>query len=57
SVLYSRLKYKDSWLTNNPCLSENTEDCDFIISDSESLSEYNNKLKEESKDYIPINNI
>ncbi|PYH63997.1 uncharacterized protein BO88DRAFT_352125, partial [Aspergillus vadensis CBS 113365] len=39
--------------TDNSCLSENTEDRDFIISNLKLLSEYSDELEKESEDYIP----
>ncbi|KAL3248864.1 hypothetical protein ABHI18_011852, partial [Aspergillus niger] len=54
SALCSGSEHEDSWSTDSPCLSENTEDRDFIVSDSESLSEHGDELEEESEDYVPV---
>ncbi|RDH27298.1 hypothetical protein BDQ94DRAFT_185040 [Aspergillus welwitschiae] len=53
SALCSGLEHEDSWSTDSPLLSENTEDRDFIVSDSETLSDHGDELEEESEDYIP----
>ncbi|OJZ79823.1 hypothetical protein ASPFODRAFT_148552 [Aspergillus luchuensis CBS 106.47] len=53
SALCSGSEHEDSWSTDSPCLSEDTEDRDFIVSDSESLSEHGDELEEESEAYIP----
>ncbi|OJZ79512.1 hypothetical protein ASPFODRAFT_55113 [Aspergillus luchuensis CBS 106.47] len=46
-------EHEDSWPTDSPLLSENTEDREFIVSDSESLSDHGDELEEESEDYVP----
>ncbi|BCS00148.1 uncharacterized protein AKAW2_50489A [Aspergillus luchuensis] len=52
-ALCSGSEHEDSWSTDSPLLSENTEDCDFIVSDSETLSDHGDELEEESEGYIP----
>ncbi|GLA10400.1 hypothetical protein AnigIFM60653_006108, partial [Aspergillus niger] len=53
SALCSGSEHEDFWSTDSPLLSENTEDREFIISDSETLSDHGDELEEESEDYIP----
>lgn len=57
SALCSESTHEDSWSTDSPCLSEDTEDRDFIVSDSESLSEHGYELEEESEDYVPVRDV
>ena len=54
SALCSGSEHEDSWSTDSPLLSQNTEDREFIISDSETLSDHGDEPEEESEDYIPV---